>query len=146
MFGESQYLKAMSMRVTAMRICIDRPESGITHIPDDIYYLIMDVFVKEYKVAAAIPPQIQENGDLYWVKDRGCDLPRYIRKISKCWINREYGLPNIVYNTGVLTWENGDIKKSYYPKNNTIVTMSRTDSFEAETEFLDAPPKLEIKF
>jgi hypothetical protein len=146
MFSESQYLKAMSMRVAAMRVCINRPESGIPFIPDDIYYLIMGVFVKEYKVAAAIPPETMWTGDLYWPQDRGYDLPKYIKKASIVWINREYGLPNIVYNTGVLTWENGDTIKSYYPKNDIIVTMSRTGKFDIDSVFLDAPLKLEIKF
>ncbi len=146
MYGEPQYLRVMAMRIAAMRVCIRRPESGIPHIPDDIYSLIMGVYVAEFKIAEAIPPSLTNNGESFWLEDRGYDLPKYIRTNVIRWTRRDYGLPNMVYTDGILTWDYDGIDKSYYPANQIIVILSRKKIGEAQTIFLDKPFEFKIDF
>jgi hypothetical protein len=132
MFSESEYLKEMSMRVAAMRVCVKRPESGITHIPDDIYYLIMGIYVKEAK-AEALKQQLIRS------KFRSIKIPRIPARLyerTQYMLLSRYGRPFVIHSDGRMSWNYGPDVVTYEPLHDRIATRSLANDSVVRYELL----------
>jgi hypothetical protein len=76
------------------------------HVPDDIYFYILDIFEKEFKAAEADIKKPQGK-NIVRKNIRKCieyDLPNFESKNSKVWDSRQYGLPYKVIESHELCW------------------------------------------
>jgi hypothetical protein len=112
MYSESQFPYLAKARVSTLRAALRKPDSGMPHVPDDIYFYILDIFEKEFKVVEAATEYNHDTECIkrkYWARCAEYDLPIYDYPGAKHWYNRQYGLPYYVGENNLLCWqlENG---------------------------------------